>query len=87
MIQKLLYVEEWVSNPPMPNRAKPIALKDKPKRIWTLFGEKSPELPFVPVHNVNAFLEDFVHDWNWAGGKLRYYSRVTDRPVWILLEY
>lgn len=63
----------------------------KPKHLWTLFMEidesKKPELPIVPVHHKNAFIEDFLHDYNIRGGKLYYYSRVTDRPLWILLEF
>lgn len=71
--------------------------EEKPFRIWTLFvdgdKDKKPELPIVPVHNQNAFLEDFVHDWNVQFDResqrrsIRYYSRVVDRPVWILIEY
>jgi len=61
----------------------------KPKRVWTLFheGEQPPELPVVPQHNVNAFLEDHIHDWDWRGGTLRYYSRVAKDSVWILCEF
>lgn len=68
-----------------------IELDEKPKLLWTLAlerdGNKEPELPIIPVHGRNAFLEDFVHDWNWSNGKLRYYSRISNGGVWLLLEY
>ncbi len=60
-------------------------------RIWTLYPhtdpDNRPELPYQPVHNVNAFLEDYVHDWNVQGGVLKYYSRVIHSDVWILIEH
>lgn len=79
----------------MPSRsAKPVAIPPgaAPDRVWTLYFESDrdnpPALPFTPVHNSNAFLEDWMHDWNIGpGGKLHYASRVIDRDVWILLEY
>lgn len=60
-------------------------------RIWTLiqFSDPNvvPPLPIVPAHNVNAFLEDYVHDWNHSKNVLRYYSRVVHSQVWILVEF
>lgn len=59
-------------------------------RIWTLYHtdpEAKPELPYTPVHGTNAFLEDYVHDWNHHKGLLRYYSRAIHSKVWILVEY
>jgi len=67
-----------------------VPLSEKPYRVWTLYehDESSrPELPMTPRHNVNAFLEDQIHDWNYVQGKLVYYSRVTHSEVWILVEY
>lgn len=88
--QALVFVEQWTSVGATP-KALPLSVADEPKRIWTLFQhvEKSepPTLPFVPQHNLNAFLEDKTHDWNWKNGVLRYYSRVAGSPVWLLLEY
>jgi hypothetical protein len=59
-------------------------------RIWTLYHYESPdrppELPYVPVHHSNAFLEDYVHDWNHEKGVLRYGSRASEGRVWILVE-
>jgi len=51
-----------------------------------------PALPIAPVHNLGAFLEDHIHDWNMQrrageGPHLRYYSRVVAHSCWILLEY
>lgn len=68
-----------------------VEMKDEPTRVWTLFTQKDsespPELPIAPTHNLNAFLEDRVHDWNWAKGRFRYGSRVAKGKVWLLLEY
>lgn len=70
---------------------KPFALEKQPRRVWTVLTtfeqDKPPTLPFYPVHNQTAFLEDWVHDWNWDNGKFRYYTRVMDRSCWILLEF
>lgn len=70
---------------------------DHPYRIWTLYMHADPavkpELPITPVHNHGAFLEDYVHDWNFVFDKGRkeffvnYGSRVADRGVWILVEF
>jgi len=70
----------------------PVAVRGVPRRVWTLFRERDenapPALPITPEHLVNAFLEDRIHDWRMTGsGYLKYYSRVTDDPVWVLLEY
>lgn len=93
--QEVVFVKNWLqpgdkgcgSVP----KALPIEVAQQPDRIWTLFKhtkeEEVPQLPFTPVHHHNAFSEDRTHDWNWMNGTLRYYSRVADRPVWILLEY
>jgi len=58
--------------------------------VWTLYNEtdksKPPALPFSPVHNHNAFIEDRLHDWNIINGKFRYGSRVMDQDVWVLVE-
>lgn len=65
----------------------------RPFRVWTLYaniGDPSnkPGAPVPPTHHVNAFLEDFIHDWNIQGGDtLRYYSRAIESEVWILVEY
>lgn len=59
-------------------------------RIWTLYmhsdSNVTPELPYTPQHHVNAFLEDYVHDWNHQNGTLRYGSRASEGKVWILVE-
>ena len=69
----------------------PVRVPGEPSRVWTLWPEthedKPPALPVVPVHRRNAFHEDYVHDWNIHNGMFRYYSRITDEPVWVLLEY
>lgn len=66
---------------------------ERPFRLWTLYQCTDPQvhpvLPFVPQHNVNAFLEDHMHDWILHRGKLKYFSRVVGpgEGVWLLLEY
>lgn len=69
-----------------------VQVSGQPFRVWTLYAFSDPEtrptLPYQPTHNYNAFLEDRIHDWMCsATGQLRYYSRVVDRPVWLLIEY
>jgi len=60
------------------------------RRVWTLprWRDRSspPELPFHPSHNINAFAEDYIHDWNIHKGMFRYASRATDAPAWVLIE-
>lgn len=67
-----------------------VQLSERPFRVWTLFHSEQtpPALPIQPLHNVNAFLEDKLHDWNIDNkNMLRYYSRVALNSVWILVEY
>ncbi len=66
-----------------------IAQIDKcPTRVWTLLCQEKPDLPIKPVHFENAFLEDRHHDWEFLNdGRLKYFSRVSDGDVWLLLEY
>lgn len=90
--QMLLWLE-WEPNKELPSggRFKVADVAVKPKHVWTLLREtdrkKAPALPIRPQHHVNAFLEDEIHDWQWRGGKLRYFSRIADRSIWLLLEY
>jgi hypothetical protein len=75
------------------NATRVIDFGQKPTHMWTLYPHmdesQPPTLPYQPQHNVNAFLEDRVHDWDWSGGRLRYYSRVVNAQegVWLLLEW
>lgn len=78
----------WVD----PSRRIPVS--EKPKRVWTLIQrgiedskDHPPKLPITPKHNDNAFLEDYMNDWNWHDGVLHYYSRVARDSVWILCEF
>jgi hypothetical protein len=93
--QELIFLKNW-SKPGHAMKADPVPCPHEPSRIWTLFREedetKPPTLPIVPVHRVNAFSEDYVHDWNWrrpgrGPAMLDYFSRIADGPVWILLEF
>lgn len=96
--QVFVYLKDWETfKDGRPPKAKRVPLSfGIPKRVWTLFRHEeemdAPTFPFRPVHRVNAFLEDYVHDWNDVFVKpgiveLDYFSRVADRPVGILLEY
>lgn len=64
---------------------------EEPSRVWTLYTFRDPDvkppLPFSPVHHHNAFLEDYMHDWNVFKGAFRYASRALDGGVWLLLEW
>lgn len=90
--QELIFVENWNNDRSIP-RALPIPMSsnERPTRLWTLFmyTEKNypPTLPFVPQHRLNAFLEDWSHDYVIEKKTLRYHSRIAYCPVWILLEF
>jgi len=60
-------------------------------RVWTVSTHRDPktplELPMVPQHRVNAFLEDYSHDWRRFGKRIKLGSRVCDNRVWLLVEY
>lgn len=73
-------------------RIDPIPYKgEKPKRLWTLYEDVysnvRPILPYHPVHNFNAFLEDYMHSWNIFNGYLDYYSHISNGGTWALLEF
>lgn len=57
----------------------------------SIYNELDPhhklKLPIQPKHNVNAFMEDFLHDWRYKDGWLHYFSRVVGQGVWLLIEY
>jgi len=88
--QEVLFLSDWYK-PGMVMKARNVPLKEEPDGLWTLFREKNPsnppKLPIVPVARINAWPEDYIHDWNWRRGELIYSSRCADGPVWILLEY
>jgi len=92
--QEVLFLKEWYQPGSVP-KARPVVCPVEPDRVWTLFRHEDeaepPILPMVPLHHINAFAEDYMHDWNWrvvkGVGMLDYSSRVADRPVWILLEF
>jgi len=66
---------------------KRVELDREPRRVWTWILPEKPELPVVPGHLVNCFMEDRIHDWKWHKGVLRYFSRVRDHSVYIICEY
>lgn len=90
MRQALFYIPEHEGPDPTGIRSAPCA--EKPKRLWTLFDQmgkpdEPPALPLQPRHNVNAFIEDHVHDWVFRKGRIVYYSRATLGGCWVLAEY
>ena len=86
----VLWIGEWGFFNGLP-RALPVDCPRRPDQVWTLPREQRQDRPpdpaLVPQHRVNAFLEDPMHDWLWKSGKLHYYSRMMDSPVWVLLVY
>ena len=50
-------------------------------------GKKKPETSVEPIHQFNAFLEDYLHDWSMLGSKLRYHCHEGLHSVWILVQY
>lgn len=89
--QELVFIRFGEKGTRFARPALPAEVAKKPDRVWTLYLEedetKVPELPIVPVHRTNAFMEDYIHDWDWTAGVFRYRSRITEDPVWVLLEY
>lgn len=90
MRQELVYIPRH--DGPDPTRKRSALCPVKPKRVWTLFDQMEepdnpPTLPIVPRHNVNAFIEDRIHDWDVHDGRIVYYSRVTPGGCWLLLEF
>ena len=91
--QRLLFVGEWEPSPGGCGllRALPVPLADKPSAVWTLLAhtdpDKPPALPCRLTRADGVMSEDEMHDWAWRGGKLRYFSRAGNGPVWLLLEY
>lgn len=58
--------------------------------VWTLTSNRNPSIPPVlplhPMHGRGAFLEDYGHDWTVRGNNFIYRSRITDQPVWVLVQ-
>lgn len=58
-------------------------------RMWTVSNREKLDA-WGPIHNVNAFLEDHVHDYRVdQEGKVHFYSRVvpTDTDVEVVFDY
>lgn len=94
MTQQLLFIDFHPLKEGMScRRAKPcpVTFQERDVRqVWTLFhytnSDQPPPLPFTPIHRVNAFAEDLIHDWNIYAGNFVYASRITDEPVWVLVN-
>jgi hypothetical protein len=93
--QQLFFVEFLPKKPTtIRRRAKPFQVPftmDAVETVWTLFRftdrNLRPELPYQPTHHHNAFVEDPMHDWRIdEQNRFHYASRITDDPVWILVE-
>lgn len=92
VMQKLLWIPPGEDRGAMALTVPPIPYKgQRPNRLWTLLGCVDPKVkPPIPerlIHLENAFLEDYIHDWNIRAGFLHYYSRTTDGGVWVVLEF
>lgn len=62
------------------NGRKYISLAKKPIRVATVIDEqKFLGSDCKMIHNINVFLEDRFHDWDWVCGKFTYYSRVAEK--------
>lgn len=55
-----------------------VPLARKPIRVATLIDEAAFEREKLLIHNETVFLEDRFHDWDWADGAFRYYTRVAE---------
>lgn len=95
IVQQVVWFE-WKDVPELPTGGRwlltSVHRTERPKRLWTLLREtdrnKQPQLPIVPAHLGNAYLEDYVHDWRMVGpGVIKYFTRVMNCGVWVLLEY
>ena len=88
MIQQLIWIPKRETVGPI---VVPYNYKVTPKYLWTLYhyNEESikPILPYIARHNISAFLESSIHDYDIRNGNLYYYSRITDGNVWLLLEF
>jgi len=90
--QKLIWIPEGEDVGATCKRVPPIPYKgDIPKYLWSLplcvDKDNPPDLPYLPVHFKNAFLESKIHDYDINGGMLRYYGCDTEGGIWALLEF
>lgn len=65
---------------------KALPLPERPVRVATIIDESHFLETKIMKHNMNVFLEDRVHDWDWSEGKLWYYTRVAERAD-VLIVY
>jgi hypothetical protein len=90
MRQELLFIPKGIDIGAVAKQCRAPYSGPKPKRVWTLYHFSDPSippgLPYQPQHNVNAFMEDYVHDWVMTPGVFHYKSRVCEGGVWVLLE-
>lgn len=54
------------------------AVPEKPIRVATLIRRELFERTGALVHLETVFLEDQHHDWHWANGQFRYFTRVAE---------
>lgn len=91
MKQELLWIPEGVDTGAFAKLCRVAYTGPKPARVWTLLNECAqlipPIMPFVPKHHHNAFLEDYMHDWDIRQGMFHYHGVARDGNNWILLEF
>ena len=58
------------------------------RRVWTIIDHEKLEDEGLR-HNVSAFLEDSIHDYQVKDGQIKFYSRVCEAgvPVELAFEY
>lgn len=71
------------------NISSSIVLPSKPLRVAILLNEEDFLRTKEMRHHKNAFIDDYLHDWDWVHGKLRYYSHAvaTGEKVDLLVVY
>lgn len=92
MRQVLIWIP-WGPREGMSDGHLPVEITEKPDKVWTLFlpehetQDSPPQLPLIPRYPDGFFPESAMHDWDWRDGKFYFFTRVTDQPTWVLLEY
>lgn len=92
MRQVLIWIP-WGPREGMTDGHLPVDVAEEPDKAWTLFlpehdtQDSPPQLPLIPRYPHGFFPESAMHDWDWRSGKFHFFTRVTDQPTWVLLEY
>ena len=63
-------------------------LERRPVRVATILHEdRLKNSGFILQHGRNVFLEDRIHDWQWDNGVFRFYTRIAEGGVDVLIVY